>query len=59
MKVEHIKWRETIPNGDYTARRYYYSATLYNTWTVGGILYGYRDRFNIACIALEDIYERS
>lgn len=29
--------------------------TLYRTWEVGGLLYGYRDRFNIMCIPKEDI----
>lgn len=29
--------------------------TLYRTFTKGGLLYGYCDRFNIVAIALEDI----
>lgn len=29
--------------------------TLYRTWEAGGLLYGYRDRFNIVCISKEDI----
>lgn len=29
--------------------------TLYNTWKSGGLLYGYRDRFNIVSISIEDI----
>ena len=28
---------------------------LYRTWKNGGLLYGYKDRFNVACIPLEDI----
>lgn len=29
--------------------------TLCRTWEAGGLLYGYRDRFNIVSIPLEDI----
>ena len=29
--------------------------TLYNTWKSGGLLYGYRDHFNVVSIAIEDI----
>lgn len=28
---------------------------IYRPWTVGGLLYGYRDQFNIICISKEDI----
>lgn len=31
--------------------------TLYKTWTVGGLLYGYKDQFNVVSIAKEDIIE--
>lgn len=36
--------------GDHLAK-----VTLYKTWTAGSLLYGYRDRFNIVSIPLEDI----
>ena len=29
--------------------------TLYKTWKSSGLLYGYKDRFNIVCLAMEDI----
>lgn len=29
--------------------------TLWKTWKVGGLLYGYRDRFNVVAIPQEDI----
>lgn len=29
--------------------------TLCRTWETGGLLYGYRDRFNVVCIPKEDI----
>ena len=28
---------------------------LYRTWRSGGLLYGYKDRFNIVSICIEDI----
>ena len=31
------------------------TVTLFNTWIVGGLLYGYRDRFSVVSIAIEDI----
>jgi hypothetical protein len=31
------------------------TVTLYKTFESGGLLYGYKDRFNIVCIAKEDI----
>lgn len=30
---------------------------LFKTWTVGGLLYGYTDRFNVIAISKEDILE--
>ena len=33
------------------------TVTIYRTWKTGGLLYGYVDRFNVVCIALEDIVE--
>lgn len=33
------------------------TVVLLKTWVVGGLLYGYRDRFNVCSIALEDIKE--
>ena len=29
--------------------------TLFRTWESGGLLYGYKDRFNVVTIAKEDI----
>jgi hypothetical protein len=31
------------------------TVTLFNTWKSGGLLYGFRDRFNVMSIAIEDI----
>ena len=31
------------------------TVVLYNTWKSGGLLYGFRDRFNVMSIAIEDI----
>lgn len=36
--------------GDYLQR-----VTLRKTWESGGLLYGYKDRFNVVCIPKEDI----
>lgn len=36
--------------GDYTAE-----ITLFKCWECGGLLYGYRDRFNIVSICKSDI----
>lgn len=33
------------------------TVVLYKTWKTGGLLYGYRDRFNVMSIAIEDIIE--
>ena len=33
------------------------TVTLYRAWKTGGLLYGYKDQFNIISIALEDIIE--
>lgn len=38
--------------GDHTE-----TVVLYKTWKTGGLLYGYRDRFNVMSIAIEDIIE--
>lgn len=32
---------------------------LERPWKTGGLLYGYKDRFNVMCIAMEDIVEMS
>ena len=31
---------------------------LSRPWIVGGLLYGYIDRFNVKCISLDDIISR-
>lgn len=31
------------------------TVSVISWWRSGGLLYGYRDRFNIVCIAIEDI----
>lgn len=59
MTEEHITVNELIPIDRYRAYKRTYKITLHNTWVVGGLLYGYRDRYNIECIALNDIIERS
>lgn len=33
------------------------TVTLYRTFESGGLLYGYKNPFNIVCIAKEDIIE--
>ena len=33
----------------------YETIILHRCWRVGGLLYGYKDRFNVVSIALEDI----
>ena len=33
----------------------YKTIVLYRCWRVGGLLYGYKDRFNIVSISSEDI----
>lgn len=46
-----------LKGAEHDFKRYDHLETvnLYRTWNAGGLLYGYKDRFNIVCIAQEDI----
>lgn len=53
MKVTYIekgKENNFMRFGDHEVTVY-----LWKAWKSGGLLYGYRDRFNVVSIALEDI----
>ena len=53
MKVTYIekgKENNFMRFGDHVVTVY-----LVKAWKSGGLLYGYRDRFNVVSIALEDI----
>jgi len=53
--MKRIVYRERHYLGDFKAVDYTRSVVLNNTWQSGGLLYGYRDRYNVMCIATEDI----
>lgn len=56
MKIRYIEKGKPF---DFKRIDHERTITLYNTWKVGGLLYGYRDRFNVVTIPLEDIIEVS
>lgn len=55
---ETIKYRERHFIDKFRCIDYERQVTLYKTWIQGSLLYGYKDRFNIVTIALDDIIER-
>lgn len=50
-----ITYRERHYIGDYKAIDTYKTITLYRTWKSRNLLYGYKDRYNVVVVALEDI----
>ena len=53
--MKKITYRERIPIDRYRVTDHQHTVMLYRTWTEGGLLYGYRDRYNVMVIAMEDI----
>lgn len=50
-----VYYRERNYIGDYKAIDTEKAVTLNNSWIVGGLLYGYKNRFEIVAISREDV----
>lgn len=52
-----IRYRERHYIGDYRCIDTEHVIYLQKCWNIGGLLYGYKDRFNVVAIAMEDVLE--
>lgn len=55
MKYYKFTYIERIQISRYKQMHNIKTVILHNIWTVGGVTYGYKDRFNIVCLGSDDI----